>query len=76
MEYIEIIKSIMNDCHLSQDKFARIIGVNQTTVGQWLQAKKKFSVNMEKGIYWREMGELSGLKENQESSFCKIRQKS
>ncbi|MBQ7236919.1 MAG: helix-turn-helix transcriptional regulator [Clostridia bacterium] len=41
MEYIEIIKSIMNDCHLSQDKFARIIGVNQTTVGQWLQAKKK-----------------------------------
>ena len=35
----------------------------------WLQAKKKFSVNMEKGIYWREMGELSGLKENQESSL-------
>ena len=34
-----------------------------------LQAKKKFSVNMEKGIYWREMGELSGLKENQESSL-------
>ena len=35
----------------------------------WLQAKKKHFVNMEKGIYWREMGELSGLKENQESSL-------
>ena len=35
----------------------------------WLQAKKKLSVNMEKGIYWREMGEFSGLKEKQESSL-------
>ena len=41
MPYIELIKQIMHDYNLSQLKFASIIGVNQTTVSQWLLGKKK-----------------------------------
>lgn len=41
MPYIEIIKQIMEENSLSQQKFADILGVNQTTVGQWLLGKKK-----------------------------------
>lgn len=41
MWYIEIIKQIMQDFELSQQKFADILGVNQTTVSQWLLGKKK-----------------------------------
>ena len=41
MPYIELIKQIMHDYNLSQLKFASIIGVNQTTVSQWLLGRKK-----------------------------------
>ena len=41
MPYIEIIKQLMEDYSLSQQKLADILGVNQTTVGQWLLGKKK-----------------------------------
>ena len=41
MSYVEIIKEIMLEKHLSQEGFAKIIGVNQTTVSQWLLGKKK-----------------------------------
>ena len=41
MPYIEIIKQIMLERGLSQDAFAKLIGVNQTTVSQWLLGKKK-----------------------------------
>ena len=41
MSYIEVIKQIMAENALSQQKFADIIGVNQTTVSQWLMGKKK-----------------------------------
>lgn len=41
MWYIEIIKEIMKDNCLSQQAFADILGVNQTTVSQWLLGKKK-----------------------------------
>ena len=41
MNYIEVIKDIMLESKLSQEGFARIIGVNQTTVSQWLLGKKK-----------------------------------
>ena len=37
MPYIEIIRQIMLDKNLSQQK----LGVNQTTVSQWLLGKKK-----------------------------------
>lgn len=39
--YIDIIKQIMAEKGLSQQGFANIVGVNQTTVSQWLLGKKK-----------------------------------
>ncbi len=41
MVYIEVIKQIMIENNLSQQKLADILGVNQTTVSQWLLGKKK-----------------------------------
>lgn len=41
MTYSEIIKQLMIERDLSQEKLARILSVNQTTVGQWLNGKKK-----------------------------------
>ena len=41
MWYIEIIKQIMHDNELSQQAFADILGVNQTTISQWLLGRKK-----------------------------------
>lgn len=39
--YIEIIKEIMSENKFSQQEFADILGVNQTTVSQWLLGNKK-----------------------------------
>ena len=41
MPYQDIIKQLMVDNELSQQKFADILGVNQTTVSQWLLGRKK-----------------------------------
>ena len=41
MYYVDIIKQIMQEKGLSQQTFADILGVNQTTVSQWLLGKKK-----------------------------------
>lgn len=41
MNYIEILQQIMTENNLSQKKLADILGVHQTTVGQWLLGKKK-----------------------------------
>ena len=41
MPYIEVIKQIMAENNLSQQKLAVALGVNQTTVGQWLLGRKK-----------------------------------
>ena len=41
MPYIEIIKQLMQEYNLSQQGFADILEVNQTTVSQWLLGKKK-----------------------------------
>ena len=41
MWYIDVIKQVMQEKGLSQQAFANIIGVNQTTVSQWLLGKKK-----------------------------------
>lgn len=41
MPYIEVIKQLMAVNELSQQEFAGIIGVNQTTVSQWLLGRKK-----------------------------------
>ena len=39
--YIDAIKNIMIENNLSQQKLADILGVNQTTISQWLLGKKK-----------------------------------
>ena len=41
MKYIDVIKQIMVEKGLSQQEFADILGVNQTTISQWLLGKKK-----------------------------------
>ena len=41
MWYQAIIKEIMQEKNLSQQAFAEILGINQTTVSQWLLGKKK-----------------------------------
>ena len=41
MWYQKIIQEVMQEKGLSQIAFAEIIGVNQTTVSQWLLGKKK-----------------------------------
>ena len=41
MWYIDIIKQAMQERGLSQQAFADILGINQTTVSQWLLGKKK-----------------------------------
>lgn len=51
MSYIEVIKQIMLEHNLSQQKFADIIGVNQTTVSQWLLGNKKPNYDSIQSIY-------------------------
>lgn len=41
MIYAEVIKELMLENNLSQQGLANILGVNQTTVSQWLLGKKK-----------------------------------
>ena len=41
MIYSEIIRQLMIERGLNQEKLARALGVNQTTVGQWMHGKKK-----------------------------------
>ena len=41
MYYVEIIKDVMKEHGLSQQAFADVLGVNQTTVSQWLLGRKK-----------------------------------
>lgn len=41
MKYIDVIKQLMIEKNLNQRKLADILGVNQTTVSQWLLGNKK-----------------------------------
>lgn len=41
MNFAEIIRRIKEDNGLSQKETGELLGVNQTTVGQWLKDKKK-----------------------------------
>ena len=41
MIYADIIKQTMQEKGLSQQAFADVLGINQTTVSQWLLGKKK-----------------------------------
>ena len=51
MPFIEVIKQIMQEHNLSQQKFADAIGVNQTTVSQWLLGNKKPNYDSIQAIY-------------------------
>lgn len=51
MLYVDIIKEIMIRNNLSQQKLADILGVNQTTVSQWLLGKKKPNYDSIRLIY-------------------------
>lgn len=39
--YVEVLKQLMEEKQLSQQKIADLIGVNQTTVSQWLLGEKR-----------------------------------
>ena len=41
LPYIDILRQLMSDKNLSQQKLADELGVNQTTVSQWLLGRKK-----------------------------------
>jgi transcriptional regulator with XRE-family HTH domain len=41
MGYVDVIRQLMLEKGLSQQKLANELGVNQTTVSQWLLGKKK-----------------------------------
>lgn len=41
LPYIETLRQLMSDNNLSQQKLADALGVNQTTVSQWLLGRKK-----------------------------------
>ena len=47
----DVIKEIMDLNNLSGNKLAAILGVEQSTVGQWLRGTKKPSYNSIKAIY-------------------------
>ena len=51
MEFQEIIKEIMIENNLSQESLGNILGVNQTTIGQWIHGKKKPSFDSIFAIY-------------------------
>lgn len=51
MDYVDIIKNILITHNLSQEKLANILGVNQTTVGQWILGKKKPSYDSILALY-------------------------
>ena len=60
MRYIEVIKQLMSENNLSQQKLADALGINQTTVSQWLLGKKKPSYDNILTFY-----EVFGIEPNQ-----------
>ncbi len=51
MNYVEVLKDLMIENGLTQQKLADILGVNQTTVSQWLLGKKKPGYDSIMAIY-------------------------
>jgi len=51
MPFIEVIRQIMQEKHLSQQALANILGINQTTVSQWLLGRKKPSYDNILALY-------------------------
>ena len=64
MPYIEVLKEIMSNNNLSQQKLADILGVNHTTVSQWLLGRKKPGFDSILSLYEKfgvEPNELFGI---------------
>ncbi len=64
MVFQEVIKNLMEEKHLTQQALADALGINQTTVGQWLSGKKKpsyDSILLLYQIYQIEPNELFGI---------------
>lgn len=51
MYYVDVIKQIMQEKNLSQQALADILGINQTTVSQWLLGRKKPSYDNIQSLY-------------------------
>ena len=51
MNYVEVLKDFMIENELTQQKLADILGVNQTTISQWLLGKKKPGYDSIMAIY-------------------------
>lgn len=51
MEYSEIIRDLLISKKLSQQQLANILGVNQTTISQWILGNKKPSYDNILAIY-------------------------
>ena len=41
LPFADVLRQLMNEKNLSQQKLADVLGVNQTTVSQWLLGRKK-----------------------------------
>ena len=50
MNFIEILKDIMNENNLNQTSFAKKIGIKQSQVSEWLSGKSKPSYENLKAI--------------------------
>ena len=65
MRYIEIMRQVLIENNLSQQQFADILGLNQTTVSQWLLGRKKPGYDSIMLLYEKfgiEPNELFGIK--------------
>ncbi len=62
--YSDIILQLMEEKGLNQEQLAKILGVHQTTIGQWLHGKKQPGYHSIKMLYEKfgiEPNELFGL---------------
>ena len=41
LPFADVLRQLMNEKNLSQQKLTDVLGVNQTTVSQWLLGRKK-----------------------------------
>lgn len=41
LPFADVLRQLMNEKNLSQQKLADVLGINQTTVSQWLLGRKK-----------------------------------
>lgn len=65
MEYIDVLQQLMYEKGYTQQALADVLGVNQTTVSQWLLGKKKPGYDIIRLIYEKfgiEPNDLFGVK--------------